>query len=102
MNGAQAFVGLDVHMETIAVAVAEGQREGEVRFWGNIPNAAEPLRRMVRKIVELANEPFGRALPVNLVAARACLVGAFTPFGECATEPARCGLGHRGWRKRET
>jgi hypothetical protein len=37
------FLGLDVHAETIAVAVAEP--EGEVRSLGTIPNRAEsPLR----------------------------------------------------------
>ena len=35
------FLGLDVHAETIAVAVAEP--DGEVRSLGTIPNRAEPL-----------------------------------------------------------
>jgi cell division ATPase FtsA len=37
-----AFVGLDVHTETIAVAVAEDRRGGEVRYLGEI---ATPARR---------------------------------------------------------
>ena len=36
------FVGLDVHAETIAVAVAES--EGEVRSLGVIPNRLDPVR----------------------------------------------------------
>jgi hypothetical protein len=36
------FVGLDVHAETIAVAVAE--QEGEVRSLGVIPNREESIR----------------------------------------------------------
>jgi transposase len=42
------FVGLDVHAETIAVAVAE--LNGEVRSLGVIPNRAESVARLMRKI----------------------------------------------------
>ena len=36
------FIGLDVHAETIAVAVAEPN--GEVRSLGTIPNRPESVR----------------------------------------------------------
>lgn len=42
------FVGLDVHAETIAVAVAEST--GEVRALGTIPNRPEAVRRLVGKL----------------------------------------------------
>src|SRR6202166_1352300 len=42
------FVGLDVHAETIAVAVAE--QGGGVRSLGEIPNREEPVRKLVRKL----------------------------------------------------
>jgi transposase len=42
------FVGLDVHAETIAVAVAE--QGGEVRALGIIPNREESIRKLVRKL----------------------------------------------------
>jgi transposase len=42
------FVGLDVHAETIAVAVAEPG--GEVRSLGTIPNRVESIRKLVRKL----------------------------------------------------
>lgn len=42
------FVGLDVHAETIAVAVAEPG--GEVRFVGVIPNRSESVSKLVRKL----------------------------------------------------
>ena len=41
-------MGLDVHAETIAVAVAE--TEGEVRSLGIIPNRAESIRRLIKKL----------------------------------------------------
>ena len=44
------FVGLDVHAETIAVAVAEPG--GEVRSLGVIPNRPESIRKLVRKLGE--------------------------------------------------
>jgi transposase len=40
-------VGLDVHAETLAVAVAE--LGGEVRSLGVIPNRAESVGRLMRK-----------------------------------------------------
>ena len=42
------FVGLDVHAETIAVAVADP--DGTVRSLGVIPNRAESLRKLVKKL----------------------------------------------------
>lgn len=42
------FLGLDVHGETIAVAVAEP--DGEVRSLGIIPNRVEPLRKLIKKL----------------------------------------------------
>ncbi|HEX3914984.1 MAG TPA: IS110 family transposase [Steroidobacteraceae bacterium] len=42
------FIGLDVHAETIAVAVAEPG--GEVRSLGTIPNRPESVGRLMRKL----------------------------------------------------
>jgi transposase len=42
------FVGLDVHVDTIAVAVAEVG--GEVRSLGVIPNRAGSVRRLIGKL----------------------------------------------------
>jgi hypothetical protein len=41
-------VGLDVHADTIAVAVAEAS--GEVRALGTIPNTPEAVRRLIGKL----------------------------------------------------
>src|ERR1700726_4426636 len=42
------FIGLDVHAETIAVAVAEP--DGELRSVGVIPNQPESIRRLIKKL----------------------------------------------------
>lgn len=42
------FIGLDVHAETIAVAVAEPN--GEVRSMGVIPNRSESIRKLIKKL----------------------------------------------------
>ena len=42
------FVGLDVHADTIAVAVAEP--DGEVRALGVMPNRLESIRKLVAKL----------------------------------------------------
>src|SRR5690349_1176514 len=42
------FLGLDVHAETIAIAVAEPG--GEVRSLGLIPNREESVRKLVKKL----------------------------------------------------
>lgn len=42
------FLGLDVHADTIAVAVAEAN--GQVRSLGTIPNRLESIRKMIHKL----------------------------------------------------
>src|SRR5436309_6815057 len=42
------FIGLDVHAETIAVAVADG--DTDVRSLGTIPNRPESIRKLLKKL----------------------------------------------------
>jgi len=48
-EGTTVFVGLDVHKDTIAVALAEGDG-GEVRSYGVIPNTPPAVARLVKKL----------------------------------------------------
>lgn len=67
------FVGLDVHAETIAVAVAEGR--AQIRSLGTIPSRAEAVHRLLGNPSELRAcyeaRPTGYALYWQVTASRA-------------------------------
>ena len=44
------YVGLDVHKDSIVVAVAVGGLRGEVREYGRIANTSAALDRLLRKL----------------------------------------------------
>lgn len=46
------FVGLDVHKATIAVALAEGGRGGEVRELGNFINHPDHIKKLVERLAK--------------------------------------------------
>lgn len=44
------YVGMDVHKATVAIAVAEPGRNGEVRFIGNVDNKPSQIIALLRKL----------------------------------------------------
>jgi hypothetical protein len=68
------FVGLDVHAETIAVVVAEP--DGGVRSLGTIPNRAESIRKMLKKLGPAETEVFHFAVFQPRQPPSACFVSA--------------------------
>ena len=49
MHG-NTFIGLDVHKATISVAIAQGERGGEVRHHGTISHRPDHVRKPVEKL----------------------------------------------------
>lgn len=50
MKNTTTFVGLDVHKDSIEVALADAGRDGDVRFFGTIGGDLESLHKVVRKL----------------------------------------------------
>ena len=46
----EVFVGIDVAKMRNAIAVADGERGGEVRYLGEIDAAPESMRRLVKRL----------------------------------------------------
>ena len=48
----EAFVGIDTAKARNAVAVAEGDRNGEVRYLGEFDNTPDAVAKLVRRLAE--------------------------------------------------
>ena len=77
MDNCITFVGLDVHKDTISIAVASGGNRGEVREYGRIANRPEAVKKMLGKLGQTGAElrfcyeagPLGYGLQRQIAAA---------------------------------
>ena len=51
------YIGLDVHKNSIAIAIAEDGRQRDVNFYGVINNDMEQLHKFLRKQISQGTEP---------------------------------------------
>ena len=49
-HSTEVFVGIDVAKSRYAIAIADGERGGEVRYFGEVDAAPEAMRRVVQRI----------------------------------------------------
>ena len=61
------YVGLDVHKDTIAVALAEAVRRDDVREYGKIANTPTALKALAAKLSRVGNS-FGSVMRPDLAA----------------------------------
>jgi transposase len=52
MSDTITYVGLDVHKDTIAVALADGGSRGDVRSFSQIVNSPAALSRLLTKLIQ--------------------------------------------------
>ncbi len=48
-----AYIGLDVHKDTIAVSAADGMLSGEPQYMGEVASNPESVRSAVRRLEEI-------------------------------------------------
>ena len=57
MANNSTFIGMDVHKDTIDIAIAQSGRLGELRHYGQIENTLAALDKVVRKLVSNGDRP---------------------------------------------
>jgi len=94
------FVGLDVHAETIAVAVAVAR--DEVRSLGIIPNRPEAVRRLLGKLGDFGTGPSPTRANLPARSSPPSLVNSSASSGQSASKPKVSTTGRRSARRGRT
>ena len=50
------YVGMDVHKDSITIAIADDGRDGEVRFYGKIAHDLNQIDKVMRKLISQNSE----------------------------------------------
>jgi transposase len=57
MEQSTRFVGMDVHKDTIVVAVTAAEEIGKATAYGTFPNTAAALEKLVKRLRQAGNGP---------------------------------------------
>jgi len=55
-NYSTKYVGLDVHKNSITIAIADGGRDGQVRLYGTIENTVDAMGKVIRKLLATSTD----------------------------------------------
>ena len=55
-NYSTKYVGLDVHKNSISIAIADGGRDGQVRLYGTIENTFDAMGKVIRKLLATSTD----------------------------------------------
>ena len=51
MNKTVKYIGMDVHKDSITIAIADEGRDGDARIYGKIPNTLDQINKVMRKLI---------------------------------------------------
>ena len=89
------FIGLDVHKETIVVAITAAGEAGKAAAYGTIPNTSAALQTLVTRLRQ-ANPTAANLAAANLASANLASAGATSGAMRFCYEAGPCGYGiHR-------
>lgn len=111
MKNYNTFVGMDVHKNSIEIAIAKKGRNGEVRSYGKIDGTLDALDKVIRKLVSTGAclhfvyeaGPCGYGFYRHLTAkGYDCSVVALSSIPKKSGDRIKKTCNGRGWKKGRT